>query len=195
LDQNHDGKLTLDEVRPQMPGGRGFPGRGGRGPEGGDRREGQEGGTADTTEETVKMLMAFDANGDGKLGKSEVPERMQGIFDRGDTNKDGVLTADEIRTMARAQAAAARGRGGEREGGREGGGEGGRGRGGPEGMMRMMDLIFAALDTNHDNQIDAQEIEGAAAALRTLDKNQDGKITLDEVRPNFGPGRGIPPQR
>ena len=113
---------------------------------------------------------------------------MQGIFDRGDTNKDGVLTADEIRTMARAQAAAARGRGGEREGGREGGGEGGRGRGGPEGMMRMMDLIFAALDTNHDNQIDAQEIEGAAAALRTLDKNQDGKITPGRSSSQLRPG-------
>ena len=32
-------------------------------------------------EETVKSLMAFDANGDGKLQKSEVPERMQGIFE------------------------------------------------------------------------------------------------------------------
>src|SRR5512133_3610379 len=38
LDQNHDGKLTLDEVRPQMPGG--------RGPERGERREGPEGGAA-----------------------------------------------------------------------------------------------------------------------------------------------------
>ena len=192
LDKNHDGKLTLDETRGPMGMGRGGEGRGGRGPEGGERREG-EGAPVDTVEDTVKSLMAFDANGDGKLQKSEVPERMQGIFDRGDANKDGVLTVDELRTMARAQAqaqqAAARGRGGEgeREGGRGEGGEGRGGRGGPG----MMDPIFAALDTNHDNEIGPAEIDGAATALKALDKNQDGVLSQDEVRPNF-PGRGMP---
>jgi hypothetical protein len=129
--------------------------------------------------------MAFDANGDGKLQKSEVPDRMQGIFERGDADKDGILTADEVRAMARAQSqqAAGRGRGG--EGGREGEGRGGRG--GPG----MMDPIFAALDTNHDNEIDAAEIDRAPTALKALDKNQDGVLSPDEVRPNF-PGRGMP---
>ena len=179
LDKNRDGKLTLDEVRPAMQGGRGMEGRGGR--------EGEAAG-GDTTEETVKTLMAFDANGDGKLQKSELPERMQAIFERGDANHDGVLTPDEIRAMARAQQpTGASGRGGERER------EGGRGRGGPEGMMRM-DPIFAALDTNHDNTLSAEEIDAAPAALKTLDKNGDGKLTEDEVRPNFGPGRGFPGQ-
>jgi Ca2+-binding EF-hand superfamily protein len=191
LDKNHDGNLTLEETRPAMPGGRGFEGRGGRGPEGGERREGREGASGDTVEETVKTLMAFDANGDGKLQKSELPERMQGIFERGDTNKDGVLTVDEIRVMARAQAQAQRTAGGRgrAEGEREGG------RGGPEGMMRMMDPIFAALDANHDNVISAEEIDNAPAALLTLDKNHDGKLTEDELRPNFGPGRGLPPRQ
>jgi Ca2+-binding EF-hand superfamily protein len=166
--------LTLDEVRPAMQGGRGFEGRG---------RESEAAGV-DTVEETVKTLMAFDANGDGKLQKSELPERMQTIFERGDANHDGVLTPDEIRAMARNQQPA---RGGER------GREGGRGRGGPEGMMRM-DPIFAALDTNHDGTISTDEIDAAPAALKTLDRNGDGKLTEDEVRPNFGPGRGFPGQ-
>ena len=106
---------------------------------------------------------------------------MQGIFDRGDANKDGILTEDELRVMARAQAQRGRGRRGEGER------EGGRGRGGPEGMMRM-DPIFAALDANHDNEIDAAELDHAATPLKSLDKNQDGKLTEDEVRPNFGRG-------
>src|SRR5271165_7337743 len=115
LDKNHDGRLTLDELRPAPPAGRGgefraMQGRDEREAGGDGRREGRpegrgEGGAGpDTTEETVKTLMAFDANGDGKLQKDEVPERMQGIFERGDTNHDGVLTVEEIRAMVRAQA-------------------------------------------------------------------------------------------
>jgi hypothetical protein len=48
--------------------------------------------------------------------------------------------------------------------------------------------LVAALDANHDGVIDAQEIDNAAAALRTLDKNKDGKLTPDEFRPPRPPG-------
>jgi Ca2+-binding EF-hand superfamily protein len=154
-DRNSDGRITPDELAPAR-------GRGGR-------EEQSRGG--DAVEEAVKTYLAFDKNGDGKLTKDEVPERMQGIFDRGDTNKDGVLTVDELRAMARAQQPA-------------GGGRGGRGRG-----PGMMDPIFAVLDTNHDGVIDGDEIANAVSVLKTLDKNGDGRLTEDEVRPNF-PGRG-----
>jgi len=165
LDKNRDGRLTVDETRAVMAFGRGGEGRGG--------------GATDSVEETVKTLMAFDANSDGRLQKSEVPERMQGVFERGDANKDDILTADELRATARAQSqqTAERGRGG----------EGGRGRGGPG----MIDPIFAVLDSNHDNAIDSAEIDGAPAALKALDKNQDGELSQGEARPNF-PGRGTP---
>jgi Ca2+-binding EF-hand superfamily protein len=59
---------------------------------------------ADVSDELVKMLMAFDRNGDGKLERSEVPEPMQGLFERADTNGDGFLTPEEIQTLAKAQA-------------------------------------------------------------------------------------------
>jgi mono/diheme cytochrome c family protein len=59
---------------------------------------------ADYSNEMVKTLMAFDRNGDGKLEKSELPERMQGLFDRGDANRDGFLTPAEIRKLAESQA-------------------------------------------------------------------------------------------
>lgn len=48
--------------------------------------------------------------------------------------------------------------------------------------------IVMALDTNHDGVIDAAEIANAPAALKTLDKNGDGKLTIDELmgpRPHF----------
>jgi hypothetical protein len=43
--------------------------------------------------------------------------------------------------------------------------------------------LVAALDANHDGVIDADEIANAPAALKTLDKNGDGKLTMDELMP------------
>jgi hypothetical protein len=43
--------------------------------------------------------------------------------------------------------------------------------------------LMDALDTNHDGIIDANEIANASAALKKLDKNGDGKLTADELRP------------
>ncbi len=41
-------------------------------------------------------------------------------------------------------------------------------------------LVLGALDVDRDNEISAAEIENAAAALRTLDKNHDGKLSAEE---------------
>src|SRR5690348_14115801 len=49
--------------------------------------------------------------------------------------------------------------------------------------------LIDALDTNHDGIIDANEIANAPAALKKLDKNGDGKLTPDELRPQR-PQRG-----
>jgi Ca2+-binding EF-hand superfamily protein len=43
--------------------------------------------------------------------------------------------------------------------------------------------LMAALDPNNDGVIDEKEIEQASKALKTLDKNSDGKITMEELRP------------
>lgn len=76
---------------------------------------------------------------------------------------------------------------------------------GPGGPMRHP--LFVALDQNQDGTICAQEIQQAAEALATLDKNDDGEIGPEELRlpggrrqsfggfPGFGqgpdgPGRG-----
>ncbi len=164
LDKNGDGQITEEEVRPPRPPERETAGPG--------------------PDELVETLMAFDKNHDGKLSKDELPERMQGTFERGDTNKDGFLTADEIRVMAKAQAAPRARDGEERR--RP---EGGPGRG---GMMMRSDPIFAALDTDHDGVLSANEIRDAAKSLKALDKNNDGQITADEARPASGPRDGGP---
>jgi len=56
--------------------------------------------------------------------------------------------------------------------------------------------LMEALDANHDGVIDANEIANASAALKALDKNGDGKLTLDELRPprpQGGNRQGPPP--
>lgn len=46
---------------------------------------------------------------------------------------------------------------------------------------------FSALDLDRDGTVSAQEIAAAAASLRKLDKNNDGQITEDELRPTRPP--------
>jgi hypothetical protein len=65
------------------------------------------------------------------------------------------------------------------------------GPGGPSGMMGRRpppSPLMQALDVNHDGVIDADEIANAPAELKTLDKNGDGKLTQDELRPPLPPG-------
>ena len=59
-----------------------------------------------------------------------------------------------------------------------------RGPGGPGGdSQRQRPPLIAALDANNDGVIDEAEMANATAALKKLDKNGDGKLTMDELMP------------
>ena len=53
-----------------------------------------------TADDLVERLMSYDKNGDGKVTKDELPERMHGLIEQGDRNGDGALDRDEIRRLA-----------------------------------------------------------------------------------------------
>ncbi len=119
LDKDEDGKLSREELRPQFArpgdgdafrgpgsGGEGRPGDfrrpqpGGRGPGGG----GEEGGPARAGAGSrggnfVDRIMGCDSNKDGKVSKDEMPEPMQRLLERVDTNEDGAIDRKEAEAM------------------------------------------------------------------------------------------------
>jgi hypothetical protein len=137
------------------------------------------------------LVAALDANHDGVIDESELkaaPDALKAL----DKNGDGKLTPDELRPAGgpgpkpadanadhpRPPRDAAENTDGEPAG--------------PGPGRRPGSPIVAALDANKDGVIDATEIANATAALKALDKNGDGKITMDEIRPPRpgGPGGG-----
>src|SRR5439155_1258494 len=71
--------------------------------------------------------------------------------------------------------------GGPREGGPRP--EGGPRAAGPDRGRQPGGGLFSALDANHDGVVDAAEMAHAADVLRQFDRNGDGKLTPDELRP------------
>lgn len=128
------------------------------------------------------LVATLDANHDGVVDAAELanaPAALKAL----DKDNDGQLTREELHPGGR----------GPRPGGH--GGPGGDEQppeppqGGPEGKRPVPPLI-AALDANHDGVIDASEIANATAALKALDKNNDGQLTMEELRPAGGRGPG-----
>jgi Ca2+-binding EF-hand superfamily protein len=150
LDQDGDGKLSLAEA-----GMRRIPAP--------DRPVEEPPSPPPSVQEILSDLLQFDENHDGKLQKKETPARMQGIFDRGDVNRDQVLSHDELVALSE------------------------------EGHETKLPArhpggaAFNAADTDRDGQISSSEIANAAASLKTLDKNGDGRIEESDLTPA---GRG-----
>lgn len=70
-----------------------------------------------------------------------------------------------------------------------GGGNQGQG-GGEQGKPRPGPPLFNVIDQDHDGVLSKKELRKAKEAILTLDKNGDGEITLDEIRPPGPPPQG-----
>jgi hypothetical protein len=56
---------------------------------------------AATSEDIVARLLSFDRDGDGRVERDELNERMKALVTRGDADRDGALDGNEIRNLAR----------------------------------------------------------------------------------------------
>jgi len=124
----------------------------------------------------LPIMEALDVNHDGVIDSNEIANASVALKTL-DKNGDGRLTQDEY-MPARPTGSAGDA---------------------PAGHRPPPLPIVVALDINRDGVINANEIANAPAALKTLDKNGDGKLTQDEympARPNGPPGdqmEGQPP--
>lgn len=143
-------------------------GDGGRPPGGPGRGPGRPGGPG-RGRGVPPLIVALDANKDGKIDASEIANAAKAIAAL-DKNGDGIISGDEMHPPRPADA--------------------------PEppadAPKRPVPAILKALDTDGDGTLNATEVANAPAALAKLDKNGDGVLTPDEFM-GMGPrgeGRG-----
>lgn len=114
----------------------------------------------------------FDADHDGKLSAEEIKNASAALA-KFDKNGDGQITKEEMRPPR------------PERGDAPPQGEG------PQGPPLLgkhpVPPLIAALDTDKDGTISAEELKAAPESLKVLDKNGDGALTPDELRPLQGP--------
>lgn len=126
----------------------------------------KENGASDNARERSQsgireFIRRHDSNEDGKLSRSELPPRMRSDFDRLDANRDGSISQDEVAQQVQQGATARRSR---------------RSAGTP------VEVTYVWILDADRGQADLEELQSAYEAMRKIDKNNDGKISRDELR-------------
>ena len=122
----------------------------------------------------IPVLAALDTDHDGVLSAEEIAHAPAALALL-DTDHDGKLTAEEcgfkppeIKTQTRMKNPVfERARLLSLQRGRI--------------VFVRLEPVLTALDANRDTVLDAAEIKNAPAALQSLDRNHDGRLTIDEV--------------
>jgi hypothetical protein len=114
------------------------------------------------------IMMVLDTNRDGELDAMEIANASAALLTL-DKNGDGKLTAEELRPPPPP------------------GATNHPNFGPPPGHPPHPGPLMAALDTNHDGELDADEIANASASLLRLDVNGDGKLSREELGLRFPP--------
>lgn len=106
-----------------------------------------------------KMLERFDANKNGSLEAAELPERLQEHIADIDTNKDAVVSKDELGAHMKNK------------------------------LMARAKERFERKDTNRDGMLEQSEVGERWTKLSVADQNGDQKLTPDELRAAFEAGK------
>ena len=126
------------------------------------------------------IIALFDADHDGVISTDEI-ETASDALAQLDRNSDGEITVDEVGPPPRDRKP-----------------EDGEPKGPPPGKFPPPPVI-AALDTDKDGTISAEELEAAPESLKELDINEDGELSPQELHPKGPPphdgGQGGKPRR
>lgn len=127
------------------------------------------------------FIAALDTNRDGTISNDELAAASTSLQAL-DVNKDGQLSADELRPAFQRSGRAGRMGPPNPRRGRPDATQARGGRRGP-GPGRPGNPIVSSIDANGDRTLSAEEIAAAPEALKKLDRNNDGQLTQDDLRP------------